>query len=187
MLNAHISYRSGRIVFMLFRTDYWWVRPTKPSKQNKTKTVQVQINSLGFSSIACSFGRLLSFFWRLWWWRWRWRWRSTLSFYMRNIMQKPKTYWHSCRQFWNSGICNISVLFDDFVVNGLGGCYWMLLHTSRRLASGKYNIAFSIVENIRTINGWLLRLSFCSNILVVWICTDLRRSCIRELHNWFTR
>lgn len=98
----------------------------------------------------------------------------------------PKTYWHSCRQFWCSGLCDIFVLFDDFVVNGMGRCNCLLLYSHGGLARGKNIIAFGIAENMGTIDGRLLCLSLCANILVVSICSDPWRSCVWELHNRFT-
>lgn len=99
--------------------------------------------------------------------------------------QSSSCCWHSCRQFRCSGLCNISLLFDDFVVNGLGRCNGVPIHAHGRFARRQNDIAFGCIENMGWIDGRLLRLSFCANILVAWVGSDTRRSRLWKLYNRF--
>lgn len=83
------------------------------------------------------------------------------------LLKKKNLLTYSCRQFWCIGLCDMSFLFDNFVVNGLGRCNGMPIHTHGRYARGKNIGAFGCVENMGTIDGRLLYLSLCANILVV--------------------
>lgn len=93
-------------------------------------------------------------------------------------------HWHSCWQFWSGGLCNIFVLFDNIVVIGMEK--WrdsLSLHTHRGYARGKNDTTYGIVKNMGTIDGRLLRLPFCSSILVAGISSNVWRSCVRKLYN----
>lgn len=95
-------------VCMLFRTDYWWVRPTT---QTQTTAYQSHINFLVFLFYLLG------------------AWLSYALHRIKCTVHIIPSHWHSCRQFWCGGLCDISLLFNDFVVNGLGRCNCLSIHT----------------------------------------------------------
>lgn len=72
------------------------------------------------------------------------------------------------------------------MVNGVEWCYCLSIYALGRLFGRKDIDTFSNIENMGPIDGWLLCLSFCADILVVWIRSNTRRQSIRKLYNGFT-
>lgn len=72
------------------------------------------------------------------------------------------------------------------MVNGLGWCNRLSIHTFGRFAGRQIIYSFSIAKNMGAIDWRLLCLPFRANILVVWICSNAWGPRICAMYHRFT-